>query len=73
MRIPVEVVLVTNKVGALRPLYIIWNQYGDKAMYKIKSIRQKRRMPDGAMLYECYCDNSFHHLYHLDDRWYVDD
>lgn len=73
MRIPVEVVLVTNKVGDLRPLYIVWNQYGEKSMYKIKSIRQVRRMPDESTLYECYCDRTFHHLYHLHNKWYVYD
>lgn len=64
----IPVVIVTNKAGNIRPLYVVW----EDVLYKIRSIRNIRNAESKGILYECVIENCMRHLYHKDSRWYIE-
>lgn len=65
---PIDVIIVTDKEGHLRPLYVIW----DHLRYKIRSIRNVRPNGDKGMMYECLIENRLRYLYHRESRWFIE-
>ena len=68
MMAAVEVVLVTDKMGNIRPLYVVWERH----LYKIRGIRNVRNAGSKGMLYECVIEDRMRHLYHRDNKWYIE-
>lgn len=68
----IDVVVHINKVGAIKPLFIIF----DDEKYAIDRILQikKAASPLGGsgILYECKIQNSVRHLFLEKDRWFIE-
>ena len=71
MRSAVDVVIVTNKEGLMRPLIIIWEEYGVKTKHWIKRIVQKPPCLEG-MLYDCFCEGQLMRLYYKQGCWQIE-
>lgn len=65
---PVDVIIVTDKEGHLRPLYVIW----DHLRYKIRSIRNVRPNGDKGIMYECLIEDRLRYLFHRDECWFIE-
>ncbi len=72
----VEVITLIGKEGQIKPLYMIWETYEGKTLYKIDKITQVRQSQSQVggcgILYECHIDGKVRHLFYERDRWFLE-
>ena len=72
----VDMIVMTNKEGKLKPLYMIWESREGKESFRIDKILDIRKASSQVggcgLLYECMIDRKIRNLFYERNRWFIE-